>query len=152
MGLFDKFNSTQNEDPLSISNYKEAWLGIILAVAKADGELSEVEINLVAPPFVRKSVLRDFDFNEAVRKIMSLVEVTGSKKMIDMCVPLLPEDHKATLYANCIELAISDGDLSKVEQEIAEYLQQAMQLDQETASKIIEVIMIKSKWDSKITE
>ena len=151
MGLFDKFKATQNEDPLGISNYQEAWVGILLAVAKIDGQLSDMEINSVTPPIVRKTLFLGFDFNTSAQKILNLLNVSGSKKMIDMCVGLLPEDHKPTLYANCIEVAISDGDLSIQEQEIVEYLQKAMQLDLETASKIIEVIMIKSKWDSKIT-
>lgn len=152
MGLFDKFISPKNEDALGPSNFQEAWVGILLACAKVDGELSDVEINSVTMPIVRKTIFNGFDFTTAAKKILSLLQVTGSKKMIDMCSTLLSEEHKETLYAICIEVIISDGDLSIQEQEIAEYLQKAMGLDSDTASKIIEVILIKSKWDSVITE
>lgn len=152
MGLFDKFTTPKNEEPLGPTSFQEAWVGILLAIAKVDGELSDVEINSVTMPIVRKTLFNGFDFTTAAKKFLSLLQVTGSKKMIDMCSPLLQEDHKATLYAICMEVIISDGDLSVIEQEIAEYLQKALGLDTELASKIIEVTLIKSKWDSIITE
>lgn len=152
MGLFDKFTAPKNEEPLGPTNFQEAWVGILLAVAKVDGELSDVEINSVTMPIVRKTIFSGFDFASAAKKFLSLLEVTGSKKMIDLCTPLLSEEHKATLYAICIDVINSDGDLSIMEQDIAEYLQKSMELDQEIASKIIEVILIKSKWDSILTE
>jgi len=103
-------------------------------------------------PIVRKSIFKGFDFNTAIKKLLPLHQLVGSNKLIDLCALLIPEDQKATLFAICFDILVSDGQLMKEEQGITEYLQQSLNFESEIATKIIEVALIRIKWDSIITE
>lgn len=150
MGLFDKiFKSTPSEVTYSPKSEGEAFIGICFACMAADGDVAEVEIDRFSQIIVFKKFIDNKKMIDQYKTAHMIHKKIGSKAMIDHAVSSITEERKATLFAIVMELVLSDGILDSGEREIAEYLSESLHLEEETAQKIIEVMLIKNK-DNRI--
>lgn len=161
MGIFDKlFGSDPNAgtgfsiDDYSPKSEQEAFVAIMYACLSIDGEMSQPERDMLARIAVfKKPFFGYYDYVEALFK-PSVKAYTdfGSKTVIDFCVSKISEENKAPLLCFVLDIALSDGVLDDSEKNIIEYLISRLEMDDELASKIIEVMMYKNKWNVVITD
>lgn len=149
MGLFDKlFNSNSQSFDFTPRTELDAWVGIFYACASIDGEVSEIESDLLNQCLVFKSW---FDTSETeyvmqpYRKAQSVISVIGSHAIIDACIGFISEDRKNTLFCFIVEVLMVDGVLADAEKEIIEYLQNKLNISDEIAIKILDVFFIRNK-------
>ncbi|MCS6864481.1 MAG: tellurite resistance TerB family protein [Gemmataceae bacterium] len=144
MGLFDNLFKEKSSDKMSTK--QEAFLGILLAVATADGHLADEEASEVFRPVVRMRLFEDTsrdDIQSYVTKIIKIIKKEGSEAVIDKCVPALPKELHAAVFAHACEVILADGVVETEEKAILEKLQKKLELSVAEAKDIVRVIMIK---------
>ena len=149
MGLFDKIRSSvssasKNERYTPLSDY-EAWVGMLYAAIAADGEVSEVEIDALIRLVLFKNKFTGLDIIPFYKNALQAKNQFGIQHIIDSCSLLIKDDDKPTLLALVAELILSDGIITDKEKEVIEYITARLNIDEPTAAKIIEVMLIKNK-------
>lgn len=154
MGIFDNFYSKQIATVEFLpKTEQEAWFAIMYACAGADSEASDVEIDNMMKYLVFKTFFDNYKpdlVDDLVDPIIAHYHDFGSKVLIENSVSLVHEENKATLFSIVFDILLADGILSKEDKEISEFLIDKMDLDEELARKIIEVLLIKNKYSIKI--
>ena len=146
MGLFDKiFSSNKTEFKYSPLTEQEAWVAVIYGCMAVDGEVSDSEIDKFVNLISFKQQFINFNIVDLYRTAAFAHRQIGSKGLIESSASKISNDYKPTVFAIVMELLLADGILQNKEQEIAEYLSDALQLQADLAQKIVEVILIKMK-------
>ena len=146
MGLFDKFISSGNTSmPYKPKNEQEAWTAIAFACASIDGDISEVESKSICEALVFKTMFKGHEIIDYYKNAIDAKKSIGSKDIIDSCVQFVVEENKATLFSIVCEILLSDAVFEEDEKKILEYVAKAMNLNDEMAVKIIEVMLIRIK-------
>ena len=154
MGLFDKLfssntNLSQNEGYTPLSDY-EAWVAILYTCISIDGDISDVEIDVMVRLLLFKNKFANIQITPFYKNAMHAKEKYGAQHIIEKCAQLIKEDDRPTLLALATELVLADGIITEKEKELLEYVAVKLKLDEQQASKIIEVILIKNKDNRKL--
>ena len=146
MGLFDKvFSKAPKAEPL---NAQEAFAGIALAMAGADGSIAQSEWDGIVN-YIRR--LRLYDnysgpaFDKMFDKVFRILRNEGPGALVSASVAGLPDDLKLTAFACAVDIALADGVVEEEEKEIINQLAGALEIPEQTAIQIIEVLIIKNK-------
>lgn len=132
---------------IEINDEKEAFMAVIYACMSADNDVSAQEQAEMMHILSKKRLYISTDVRSIFVKIQSLHQSIGynSFKLIEMAADKISEDLRLTLYANAIDIFLSDKNFHANEQRLAIYLQKALDIDNRQAKKIQEVISIKNK-------
>ena len=87
----------------------------------------------------------DFDYAYYINKLLSKQTLYENQidELLDYCIEGINTDHYTKLFIFLVEGVFADGHVDKVEKAKIEKLATKLRVDQETASKIIEVSMLK---------
>ncbi len=143
MGLFDKiFKQVPEEDMLT---KQEAFAGIALAMAGADGSIAQSEWDGIVS-YIRRLRLYDNFSGPAFDKMFDkLLKNQGASALVAASVTGLPEDLKLTAFACAVDIALADGVVEEEEKDIINQLAELLEIPEQTAISIIEVLIIKNK-------
>lgn len=144
MGLFDKIFSGQAATKVEPKTEQEAWICIAYAALNADGDISDAEINELVS-INRKEIFSGEDLTILFKRAGLLFNEIGGKALIDASVPKVSTEYRETLFSIVAELLLADGVMNDEEQEIIEYLVKIMEINPDMATKIVEVILIRTK-------
>lgn len=150
MGLFDKFFSSENKAAnfnFVPTNEMDAWVGIFYACAGVDGNVSEIEADMMSNCLVFKSWFDTSDTENMMRpyrQAISAIQAVGSNAIIDSCVPFISEDRKNTLFCFIVEVLTADSILHDSEKNILEYLQNSLHISDDVAMKILDVYFMRN--------
>ena len=146
MGLFDKvFKSVPEEDKLS---KQEAFAGIAIAMAGADGSIARSEWDGIVNYICRLRLYDNFSdtaFDKMFDKLFRILKNEGPSALVSKSVVGLSDDLKLTAFACAVDIALADGVVEEEEKEIINQLAEALQVPEQTAVSIIEVMIIKNK-------
>lgn len=146
MGLFDNlFGSTSSDNTVS---KQEAFTGILLAAAAADGHISEEEADGLWTTIGRMKLFANFTADKFKRMMDSLLKTLkkgGPDLLLQRCVPALPEELHATAFANACNIVLADGVVEGEEKELLEKLQHKLELPGDEAMDIVRVMVIKNR-------
>ncbi len=146
MGLFSKVLGSDNT-PTTLSN-EEAFVGILLAAIAADGHISNEEITDFNS-FVQKSkTLQNVTgtaFNEMIDKLFRIFRREGLDQLVKLSADNLPEALRKGAFAMACDLLFSDGTIEHEEEGLLEKLKDLLCVDDSTATKIVEVMVIKNR-------
>jgi len=153
MGLFDKVfssntNASQQKGYAPLSDY-EAWIAICYACISIDGQVSQVENDVMMRLLIFKNKFANIEVVPLYKNAMAARNQYGAQHIIDVSAQLIKEEDQPTVLALAAELVLSDGILTDKEKELLEYIAVKLNLDEVLATKIIEVILIKNK-DNRI--
>ncbi|HMR05660.1 MAG TPA: TerB family tellurite resistance protein [Polyangiaceae bacterium] len=106
----------------------------LVAVAWADGKVEEVEEHVI------EGLLAGFDASEDEEK--EILEYAKKKRTLAADIPTadLTDEDKELLLANAALLAHADGEQSEGERELLIQLIKILELDDETASSILDSV------------
>ncbi|HKO82270.1 MAG TPA: tellurite resistance TerB family protein [Chitinophagaceae bacterium] len=149
MGLFDKIFSSnsatqQKAGYTPLSDY-EAWVAILYTCISVDGDVSDVEIDVMMRLLIYKNKFADIEIIPFYKNAMYAKNEFGAQHIIDQSAPLIKEEDRPTVLALVTELVLSDGILTEKEKELIEYVTLKLNIDEALASKIIEVTLIKNR-------
>lgn len=146
MGLFDKiFKEVPEEDKLT---KQEAFAGISLAMAGADGSISQSEWDGIVNYIRRLRLYDNFSgpaFDKMFDKLFRILKNQGASALVASSIEGLPEDLKLTSFACAVDIALADGVLEEEEKDIINQLAESLQIPEQIAISIIEVLIIKNK-------
>ena len=145
MGLFDKFRSPAGNN--SSFSLEEASSGVLLGVMGVDGHISDEEIDMFQLIVNRHSIFKDqsaADFRRMMDKMMQLLKKQGWKTMIEKCATDIPTAMKPVVFALAVDFTFADGNVEDEEKELIAFLQSKLELDDNQAEAIVEVLAVKN--------
>jgi hypothetical protein len=146
MGLFDNFFGTQKESQEMA--VQEAFAGILLGAAAADGHIADEEAEGLWTTLAR---MRMFDswtgqkFSHMMGKLVKILKRHDVDGLLDRCVASLPQKLHETAFANACDIVLADGVVEAEEEEFLEKLQRKLDVSGDEALTIVEVTIIKNK-------
>lgn len=145
MGFFSKLFS---ETPvrLTIHDERDAYASILLACMHSDGDLSEEEKTVYYNAIAQRPFFTGRDVISTVMAASNNLEKAGSSSaVIDAAIEAITEKVRLPLFVNCVDLILSDGQVTRSEEEILDYLKTKFKVDDALAGKVIEVLILKNK-------
>ncbi|QHT70710.1 hypothetical protein GXP67_30710 [Rhodocytophaga rosea] len=129
-----------------IENEREAFLAIIYACMSADNHVSDLELKEMTYILSKKKLYTDINILEIYTKVQSTYQFIGynSFKLIEMSAMHISPHLKLTIYAHAMEIFLADKNFHANERQLASYLKKVLEIDENQAAKIQEVINIKS--------
>lgn len=146
MGLFSNVLKGKSE-PETFTN-EEAFLGSIVAITAADGDISDEEMADLKSIINKSRTLSNMDdntYSKIVAKVFRVLKHEGVDKLITLSVASLSENLREGVFALVCDLAYSDGYIEKDEEKILERLQSDFNIPQDKAMNIVQVITIKNQ-------
>lgn len=146
MGLFDKVLGKES-GAIKLSK-PEAFAAVAVTTVASDGNISPEEIqrtviNLSTIQLFRKYDLRDM--SNTLNKMAGLLSRRGPAPIIEAVKATLSQEHLETAFFVAADLALADGIVEAEEKKFLEELQRNFQIDEATALKIVDVVLIKNR-------
>lgn len=125
----------------------EAFMALHLSAVSADGRLSEEEHAELFTLARRSRVLKTYTQDQLaqVNQIVSQRLNERSEGLVEACESL-PHDMRLTVFAHCVDLVLSDGELHEKEAEFLNKITAYLGLDRENAERIQQVLLIKNRF------
>lgn len=127
---------------------RESVLGLLVATIGADGHIAREELDGLSQIVNRMSMFKQLNqaqFNDALRKVVSLLDRRGPSELMGMSTDNIPADYKETAFALCLDLVLADGVVDPEEEKLIDGLQSALKIPDDMARKVLEVLLIKNK-------
>ncbi|MGC4117657.1 MAG: tellurite resistance TerB family protein [Myxococcales bacterium] len=116
----------------------------MMCMAGADGTIEDAEIATVEGYFMQLPEFEGKDFQETLFNAKKILAKYPSmpesvKSLADLSSPLL----KKKMFVLAADIAMASGDVDEAEDEILESMQRVLNVDDETANKVLEVLNMK---------
>jgi uncharacterized tellurite resistance protein B-like protein len=147
MGLFDRMFSTQTQVQELLSP-AEAYAAITLVAIAADGYLSDEELEGFTANLNRMQLFKHYSGDVMQRmfdKLFGILRREGPDALFNAAKSSLPYEMAASAFAVAADLMMADGVVTESEQNFLNLLYEALEIPDETAVKIVEVMMIKNQ-------
>lgn len=145
MSLFDTHTQSDTSFIYAPLSEQEAWIAVMYACMAVDGEISDTEIDKMCELLIIKKLFNNKDLADYYEPVMKAHNLVGSRSIIDNSVSMIHPSDKPTLFALTMEILLADGILGDNEKKIAEYLSVALELSDDLAKKIVDVMLLKNK-------
>ncbi len=146
MGLFDKVLGKENSNVTL--NKAEAFAALGVAAVASDGEISPEEVHRIVLDMVTLRAFRGFDLRDlgnTLNKVAGLIKRRGVAPIIQAAKTTLNKDELLAAFFIAVDLVLADGVVENSEKKFLEELQATLQIDDATALKITEVVVIKNR-------
>jgi len=142
------FHSTEeNADSVAFTE-KEAVVALLFLTVTADGKIAPEEEALVIAASNRMKLLRDqtiHEFNAIVQKVRDAIELKGRGPVFAAGVKGLPPELRETVYALAGDIVFADGTAAPEEVTYLREMQEALEVPDDLATKVLEVMRIKNR-------
>lgn len=147
MGIFNKVFKAEAETKLAM-NSSEAFAAICLVAIASDGYLSDAE---EAEMNMRLSRMRLFQ-NATEESLLQMknylidgLKKHGPNELVKSAKAALPPKLAPTAFTMAVDLVFADGTVSREEQAFVDDLRHLLQISDDLALKIVEVMTIKNQ-------
>ncbi len=145
MGFFSKFRKSLGKQEFTPLTEAEAWLGILIPCAAADGEICNMEIKSLLETLMLREVFLNADAMNLYERVMRLQAKLGNEKLIVGAASKLKAENRNTVFCLAIDLVLADGYLHENEEKIIEFIANKLNIEREMSDKIVEVLLIKNR-------
>ena len=147
MSLVDKAVQ-QAFAPVAPVTIQEAVASLLVAAIAIDGEVNPDEAVRIGGLLGTSHLLRqpgDGSIDALANRAIVLLTEHGLPAILTGCAKVIPSDLRPTVFALATDLALADGRIGDREKVFIDELQAVLQIDQATAVKIVEVLLIKNR-------
>jgi tellurite resistance protein len=147
MSLFDSFSSVRTQSSTALGP-AEAFAAIALIAVAGDGYLSDAEIRIIGATLSRMQLFRSYPsevLGRMFEKLAIIMQRQGTDTLLRAAISSLPYELHETAFAVATDIVLADGEVTQEEEEILNWLCNALNVSKNTALKIIEVMLIKNK-------
>jgi uncharacterized tellurite resistance protein B-like protein len=147
MGLFDSMLGGGGSNKKELTK-AEAFAGILLAAAGADGHIADEEIASLCTATQRMKLFSNISPNKFGTMMDGLVKILkreGVEKLVERCSEALPDELRETAFANACDIILADGVVEDEEKELVEKLQNELDIPGDRALDIVQVMVIKNR-------
>jgi tellurite resistance protein len=144
MGLFDKVIGGTT-DKLTEA---EGVAGIALCAIAADGVITEEEAAGLGTTLSRMNLysgMSNRDVNKIFEKLIKVVRGQGVEQLMTLSATAITPGLRPTAFAIATDLLMADGNVAPEEKRFLEKIQKSLDVNDDLAVKIVEVIAIKNK-------
>ncbi len=147
MGLLQAFG-LQSEAKDGVAPEAEAMAAIALAAIASDGYLSEEETRTMSSSLSRMKLFQDYS-DEAMRKLfeklLNILRNQGVDTLLASAPGILPPELRDTAFAMAADLVLADSVETDDEEAFLEKLRSSLEVAEDLAQKIVEVMLIKNR-------
>jgi tellurite resistance protein len=125
----------------------EAFVALLIAGARADGSVSVQEANGIEHVIAGMKVFRGSRpeaLQPMIAKIVERIEDHGGDVVVRTAAAAIPKELRATAFAVVFDVMLSDGSAKLNEKHFASELQSLLDIDDDTAARIMDVIRTKN--------
>ncbi|AKE63891.1 hypothetical protein MYAER_1539 [Microcystis aeruginosa NIES-2549] len=147
MSLFSGLSRVRQQSNVSLTP-AEAFAAITLVAVAADGYLSEEETQALITTLSRMHLYRSYPREVIGRlfdRLCAILSRQGAQVLLNMAIDSLPHDLYETAFAVTADLILADGEVSSEEENLLNKLYKILEIPEQTAIKIIDVMIIKNK-------
>ncbi len=125
----------------------EAFLGILLSAAYADGDLSPEEVQEIKALAMKTRTLKALQPNELsnANRVVEERLKTRANGLQEAC-ETLPADMCLPVFAHCVDIILADGELLKNEADFLQSLIPMLDIEQDNARRVMEVLLLKNQY------
>lgn len=126
----------------------EAFAAIALTAVAADGYITGSETQIINTTLSRMELFKNCSSHEKhsmIDRLFSQIKEQGYDKLMESAIAQLPKDLRETVFAIATDITLADGELSDEEENLLNALYSSLEIEEEMANKIIEVMFIKNK-------
>jgi hypothetical protein len=134
--------------PATPVTVQEAIASLLVAAVTIDGEVNTDEAVRIGGVLSTSHLLRqpgDGAMDALANRAIALLTEHGLPAILTGCAKLIPSDLRPTVFALATDLALADGRIGDREKTFIDELQAVFQIDEATAVKIVEVLLIKNR-------
>lgn len=150
MGFFDlvfeeKWKFEEQDTSL---NAEEAFAAIAIAVSAVDDSIDDVEIDNIVTYLRRMRLFREYETQHFValfERLLRLLHQEGPEQLAELAQEALPETLRPTAFALSLDVALADGVITDEEKKMIQHLRITLNIDEELALKIADVMLIKNR-------
>ncbi|MFK8182195.1 MAG: tellurite resistance TerB family protein [Phormidesmis sp.] len=137
---------TQNDTKIAM-NAMEAFAAICLVAIASDGYLSDSEETEMRLRLSRMKLFQESldQLDQLKIYLVDNLKKHGPNELISSAKAALPPNLAPTAFAIAVDLVFSDGTVSAQEQAFVDDLRRILEIPDELALKIVEVITIKNQ-------
>lgn len=146
MGLLDKVFGKES-GAIKLSE-PEAFAAVAVAAIASDGNISPEEIQRTVTDLSTIQLFRSYDLRDlanTLNKVAGLLRRRGPAPVIEAVKAALGQEHLETAFFVAADLVLADGVVEAEEKKFLEELQRTLQIDEATALKIVDVVLIKNR-------
>ncbi|GCL51028.1 hypothetical protein NIES3804_26020 [Microcystis aeruginosa NIES-3804] len=147
MSLFSGLSRVRQQSNVSLTP-AEAFAAITLVAVAADGYLSEEETQALITTLSRMHLYRSYPREVIGRlfdRLCAILSRQGAQVLLNMAIDSLPHDLYETAFAVTADLILADGEVSSEEENLLNKLYKILEIPEQMAIKIIDVMIIKNK-------
>ncbi len=147
MSLFDNVFGPDLSDERELSG-QEAFAGILVAASACNEHPSREQLRGLSAITARMRLFEDVaenKWNGILDRLTKLLKQGGSKGLVKRCAKSLPDGMRECAFANACDIVLADGTVDPDERQFLEDLHATLDLDNDTALNIVEVMIIKNK-------
>jgi uncharacterized tellurite resistance protein B-like protein len=148
MGIFERV--MQERDPQSENvtlTPRQAFAAIVIGAFTANGQGAPEEMLRINEIFNSTRLFRQHSTENAqavVDRVFQLIAAHGPGPIVALASKALPAELRAPAFAVAVDLVLADGQASPEERKFIDSLQSLLQIPDEEAIKIIDVIIVKN--------
>jgi uncharacterized tellurite resistance protein B-like protein len=127
---------------------REAAVTVLVAAVAADGTLAPAEnarLNALLSTMRLYSHVPPQHLQHLIDNALALATHTAPEGLFAACADVIPEELRASIFTLAVELVFVDGTIAEREKRFVDALQAAFAIGDETATKIVEVLLIKTR-------
>ncbi len=127
------------------SNEQAAWFAIVHTAANMQGIISAETRETFCKLIASKQFFRGHEILDYFYELMEVKDELESKEIIRRAAKLISPEHAPTLFSIVTETLLAKGYLTEQEEDLLDYIGRKLHLDNNTTSKIKEVLFLKNK-------
>ena len=134
--------------PATPVTVQEAIASLLVAAITIDGEVNADEAVRIGGVLSTSHLLRqagDGAMGALANRAITLLTEHGLPAILTGCAKVIPSDLRPTVFALATDLALADGRIGDREKAFIDELQAVLRIDEATAVKIVEVLLIKNR-------
>lgn len=143
---FFRSHSAAASAPFQITDEAEACAAVLMACRRAN-ELDGDEENAAFYTTIRsRNIFKGHDATALIETAARYYEQAGSPAaLIDAAIGAIREQTRLPLFFHCLDVILADGLVTPQEHKVFQYLKGKFKVDDEIASKALEVLVAKNQ-------
>jgi hypothetical protein len=148
MGIFEKVLQERGLSSESVRlTPRQAFAAIVIGAFAANGQGAPEEMLRVNEIFNSTRLFRQHsteNIQAVVDRVFQLLGTHGAEPVVAVAAKALPAELRGPAFAIAVDLVLADGQASPEERKFIDGLQGLLQIPDEEAMKIVDVIIIKN--------
>ncbi|MEM7478662.1 MAG: tellurite resistance TerB family protein [Planctomycetota bacterium] len=147
MSLFDDVFEGESLEASRPFGPQEGFAGVLLCASACDGHVGEEESQALGMIIHQKQLfsrLTDQQHSSLQDRLIGELRRGGPERLLEKAYPAVPPELRETVFANAVDIVLSDGVVEQEEKDFIDDLQTKLEIDEKRAKTIVQVMVYKN--------